>query len=755
MTQIKMNAVIIAGFAIFAFLTGECAAKKQKDTAEARPTTIEEELLKLKEAGLDEGELIKVLRQCHYDIAFIRTFNDVANKHISAKNFEQSFRLCRNDLGLFKEYWEWVTDYGFSESEVRRVFRNPIFQKAKKKRKLYFRWRAGGIENGKKALEQRRKAESNGREQEECKYTRAHCREAWQKLKGDVTKVRRYFQMRDEGQNHKDAINALVEKKKKPEKEADSFKIVSGKGSGGSTSFSSAAGKKVGMATGGAKDVNTMRENIKNGYLLRPSAITCEGLFYDYYFDTGTPVKTDKLFAPAYSMAISPDPLSDEKEFFMTVGLTSNIDVSEFQRKKLNLVIVLDISGSMSSAFSRYYYDGPSTKKKKATYGSKISLARDALRGTVKQLKEGDQLGLVIFNNHSTVVRRLAPFDTDLRNFTDLVVRSLKADGGTKLSAGMKKATKQFSSIGQIDPTKRENRIIFITDAMPNMGTTGKGSLHRMFQDNAKNGIYTTFLGIGIDFQTDLVETITKTRGANYYCPRRPDEFKKRLGEEFAFMVTPLVFDLNLRLNAKGYSLEKAYGAPSRKGQKWQVMHVDTLFASPTKEEGTRGGVILLKLDRQDAREFRLGLEVTYTDRTGERHRIEQTAFFPSTKEKYYDNSGIRKALLLARYADLLKHWCRDERRKLKNDNALQPSVSFPNGIPVAQNGGKPLGKWEQKSVKLNVSPPYTPLFRVFLKHMRSEMKSIDDDTLQQEIELLKKLLEVASPIEYETPDQE
>lgn len=40
-----------------------------------------------------------------------------------------------------------------------------------------------------------------------------------------------------------------------------------------------------------------------------------------------------------------------------TVGLDSGIQASDFKRKKLNVVLVLDVSGSMGSPFDEYYYD--------------------------------------------------------------------------------------------------------------------------------------------------------------------------------------------------------------------------------------------------------------------------------------------------------------------------------------------------------------------------------------------------------------
>jgi hypothetical protein len=114
---------------------------------------------------------------------------------------------------------------------------------------------------------------------------------------------------------------------------------------------------QIGFSTGGAKDINNFRENIKNGYFPIYTDITYNGLFYDYYFDTGKKTESEHLFSPSYSCAKSKNPISNMNEDYITVGLNSNIKESDFQRKKLNLVVVLDVSGSMKYKFSSYYYD--------------------------------------------------------------------------------------------------------------------------------------------------------------------------------------------------------------------------------------------------------------------------------------------------------------------------------------------------------------------------------------------------------------
>ena len=75
----------------------------------------------------------------------------------------------------------------------------------------------------------------------------------------------------------------------------------------------------LGFSTGGAKDIANFRENIRNNYLPLPTDITYEGLFYDYYFDTGAGEPSEKLFSPSYSFAVSRDPLSGQTEYYLSV----------------------------------------------------------------------------------------------------------------------------------------------------------------------------------------------------------------------------------------------------------------------------------------------------------------------------------------------------------------------------------------------------------------------------------------------------
>ena len=492
----------------------------------------------------------------------------------------------------------------------------------------------------------------------------------------------------------------------------------------------------IGLATGGAKDINNFRENITNGYLPLPTDITYEGLFYDYYFDTGQSDECNKLFYPSYTYAVTTDPFSGEVEYYLSVGLNSGMKESDFQRKKLNLVIVLDISGSMDSGFNEYYYDRFGKKvqlSREERTTSKIEVAKEAVAALLDHLTADDRFGMVLFNDQAYLAKPLALVgDTDMEAIKGHIME-IRANHGTNLASGMQLGTELFGEYADIDQSEYENRIIFLTDAMPNTGDIGEESLLGMTDKNATNHIYTTFIGIGVDFNTELVEYITKIRGANYYSVHSPGQFSKRMDDEFEYMVTPLVLNLRLRLEAEGWEIEKVYGSPEADEATGELMKVNTLFPSEKEEGQTRGGLILLKLKKL-AGDGSLRLEVTYEDRNGNEDSSESTILLADKEPEFFENTGIRKGIILARYADLAKNWIIDEQEHAHFSRPWEPSVDREDGIIAPP---PMLSKWERQSLPLTVSPGYQELFKEFSTYFASEMTTIGDDTLEQELDIL------------------
>eukprot|EP01083_Nonionella_stella_P023341 64553_1 len=270
------------------------------------------------------------------------------------------------------------------------------------------------------------------------------------------------------------------------------------------------------------------------------------------------------------------------------------------------------------------------------------------------------------------------------------------------------------------------NRIIFLTDAQPN-AHSGKDSLLDMVKRNSSTDqykghqIHTTFIGVGLDFNTAFIEDIIKVPGGNYYAVHSNAEFIKTMDEEFKFMVTPIVFGFVLTLMAEGNAccIEEAFGSGDDEKavlENGEVMNVQSMFPSQHDEnDEVKGGVVVLKLkndvDGKKDATYNMQIRSTYKDVDGKAYKLENNVMFASTAQKdeeYYDNLGIRKSLLLVRYVQLLKLW-----------------MQYQN---------------KQKE-KTKVTQEYKEIIKQFILYFEAEMKIIKDHTLQKELKILNQLI--------------
>ena len=498
------------------------------------------------------------------------------------------------------------------------------------------------------------------------------------------------------------------------------------------------SGQNLGFSVGGAKDIQNFRDNIANGYLPLPSSITYEGLFYDYYFDTGREESSDdEMFSPSYSIASIGNRLTEKNELWLSVGLNSNIQESDFSRKKLNLVVVLDISGSMESAFDQYYYDSKGLTGENEDKRSKLAIAGETVCDMLSHLKKDDRFGMVVFENSAYLAKPL-----NLVGATDMEkikghIKDLHTMGGTNMYAGMQEGTKLFDPYLNIDKGEYENRIIFLTDAMPNREMTDKYSLWGVLKENSEKGLYSTLIGVGVDFQSELVEAISKVEGANYYSIHTAADFKKRLEEEFEYMVTPLVFDLSLVLDAKGYEIMRVCGTPYSAESSGEIMKVGTLFPSASEDEKVRGGIILVQL-KQMGKEGDIRLIAGYNDREGTHYSSSRKVDMQKYLVSSVINSGIKKGVLLVHYADLLRDWASTTREAGGTEGSEDDWQDNQN-----QNNRKTraLNDWEQESIPLRVNSYYLEQFLKMKEQIINYIRINNDNEFQKEVELLDKLI--------------
>ena len=113
---------------------------------------------------------------------------------------------------------------------------------------------------------------------------------------------------------------------------------------------------------------------------------------------------------------------------------------------------------------------------------------------------------------------------------------------------------------------------------------------------------------------------------------------------------------------------------------------------------------------------------------------------FKDSSEDYYDNLGIRKAIVLARYVGTMKNWATYERTKYEEFDAGK-EYNVTDYCYDDDYVKTVLGVNERTSVKLSVSENYKETFKNLKTYIEQENKELKDKDLNNEIEILDKLI--------------
>ncbi|KAJ5078364.1 inter-alpha-trypsin inhibitor heavy chain h3 [Anaeramoeba ignava] len=449
---------------------------------------------------------------------------------------------------------------------------------------------------------------------------------------------------------------------------------------------------------GGAKDITNFRINVQKKQTVVESSITYHGLFSEYYFNAGKP-EEEKLMSVQPFCAISPNLETKEKEYYLSVMMKSKYDgegIKKFGRPLINCVIVLDISGSMSMSFTGDW-------KRNENTSSKLEVAKRTIIGLTEHLKDDDYLGIVIFDDDAEVLIPLQKFgEMDMEKFKK-TMKELDTRGGTNLEEGFIEGSRMIENhlkkFKGDEMKEYEHRILYLTDAHPTTGETRSDGLFSLTKKSAEKKIYTTFIGVGVDFNTELIDVITKTKGANYYSVNSSSEFKRRMDTEFDYIMTPICFDVNVTV--EGAKIQSIYGSPDSEQKKdTTVAEISTTMPSDVNENGeVQGCVLLLKMDKSVADGIPLNIVITYKDKYGNDFKEVTNVIFPELSQnqnEFFEDKSIRKAILLIRLVDLVKKF---------------------HKVNDKEKGQK------------------------FLEHLKTEIPIIGDEKLNREIDLLNDLL--------------
>ena len=198
------------------------------------------------------------------------------------------------------------------------------------------------------------------------------------------------------------------------------------------------------------------------------------------------------------------------QEVVLKLDLKAIADKRHLKRAPLNLAVVLDRSGSMT--------------------GAKIEQARQAATLLVDRLSPDDMFSLVTYSDSTRVM--IPAQRVKHREELKERISSIRPGGSTALYAGVKTGSEQLR---EYISSKRINRVILLSDGLANVGPSSTHALRRLGRELSHEGIAVTTIGLGADYNEDLMAGLAEASDANYYyvqdTEKLPSIFAKELGE--------------------------------------------------------------------------------------------------------------------------------------------------------------------------------------------------------------------------------
>jgi Ca-activated chloride channel homolog len=213
-------------------------------------------------------------------------------------------------------------------------------------------------------------------------------------------------------------------------------------------------------------------------------------------------LRTDVAIIPAGSPATR----------YLLLTLTAPEAPRTAGRQPIRVSFVLDRSGSMG--------------------GSKIRLAREAVRRALQMLRSDDRFALVAYDDVVDVVVASTAASAEAKRNADRRLAEIDARGSTDLAGGWLEGCEQ---VAPHLAEERHGRCLLLTDGLANVGDTDPNQLAARATALRPRHIVTSTFGVGADFDEDLLQRLAEQSGGRFYfieqAAQIPDLLTSELGE--------------------------------------------------------------------------------------------------------------------------------------------------------------------------------------------------------------------------------
>jgi Ca-activated chloride channel homolog len=232
-------------------------------------------------------------------------------------------------------------------------------------------------------------------------------------------------------------------------------------------------------------------------------------------------------------------------------------------RTPVNLALVIDRSSSMR--------------------GPRLTQAIRAAREVATRLNERDRFALIVFDSSARIAFGPANMTAEARQQAIAVLADLPTGLGTNLAAGWKKGVEAVSS-GFVRGAIA--RVAMLTDGQPSVGVTDARRLSELAEIECSRGVTTTTMGIGENFDDELLSEIARRGGGGFYYLATPESIPAAFGSELSgvFSIVATSSELKMVPDQDVISVEVLHHLPSRLVGDGLVVSLGDIAGGPPRQ---------------------------------------------------------------------------------------------------------------------------------------------------------------------------
>ena len=227
-------------------------------------------------------------------------------------------------------------------------------------------------------------------------------------------------------------------------------------------------------------------------------------------------------------------PSGDSQNVVLKITLDAPLSPAHVKRPLVNLALVLDQSGSMN--------------------GAKIEQAKAAAIEALTRLGLQDVFSVVVYD---TNVHTIVPAQ-NARNIQGIIhtIQQIRASGSTALFGGVSQGAAEIRKNIENDYV---HRIVLLSDGLANVGPRMPADLGRLGAALIKENISVTTVGVGTDYNEDLMAQLAQKSDGNTYFVESgfdlPRIFSAELGDVLNVVAKKVTVTITLPYNVQPVSI--------------------------------------------------------------------------------------------------------------------------------------------------------------------------------------------------------